>query len=211
MEGVKGKNQRWQMIYLEKIKRHPKYSDYGCDHDGNIYSFKSKNILRLKPSLVGGNGPSSRYKYVNIDPTKCIYVHRVVAETLIPTANSNKLQVDHEDGDRCNNAVSNLSWVTRRQNKENNSCLGITRAGKSWKGQVNEITLSGSRIVHTIYEKSFEKAYEMRVDLVLKYYTHNHVNKMMKDIESKGVFFFIHKLATNGYNINPKHIPNLMP
>jgi len=198
------------MIYLEKIKRHPRYTDYGCDQDGNVYSFKSKNILRLKPSLVGGNGPSSRYKFVNIDPTKCIYVHRVVAETWIPNVNSNQLQVDHEDGDRCNNAVSNLSWVTRKQNKENNRNLGIRKEGNYWRGSVVETTLSGSSITHTICEKSFEKAYEMRIDLVLKYYTHNHVNKMMKDIESKGVFFFIHKLATNGYNINPKHIPNLM-
>ena len=199
------------MIYLQKIKRHPKYTDYGCDQDGNVYSFKSKNILRLKPSFTGGNGPSSTYEYVIIDSRKFIYVHRFVAETCIPDANSNQLQVDHEDGDQYNNAVSNLSWVTRRQNKQNNRSLGIIRAGKSWRGTVTEITLSGSRIKHTIYEKSFEKAYEMRVDLVLKYYTHNHVNKMMKDIESKGVFFFIHKLATNGYNINPKHIPNLMP
>jgi hypothetical protein len=69
------------MIYLQKIKRHPKYTDYGCDQDGNVYSFKSKNILRLKPSFTGGNGPSSTYEYVIIDSRKFIYVHRFVAET----------------------------------------------------------------------------------------------------------------------------------
>ena len=42
-------------------------------------------------------------------------VHRLVAETFIPSKKRCKL-VNHIDGNRLNNHVSNLEWVTHKQN-----------------------------------------------------------------------------------------------
>ena len=43
------------------------------------------------------------------------YLHRIVAKTFIPNP-ENKEQVNHKDGNRANNCVDNLEWVTQLEN-----------------------------------------------------------------------------------------------
>ena len=43
------------------------------------------------------------------------YVHRLVAQSFLPNP-ENASQVDHIDGNRTNNSVLNLRWVTAKQN-----------------------------------------------------------------------------------------------
>lgn len=47
--------------------------------------------------------------------TKC-KVHRLVMEAFSPIANSDELDVNHIDGNKKNNNLSNLEWCTRREN-----------------------------------------------------------------------------------------------
>ena len=56
-------------------------------------------------SLILSNG-SSR---------KLVRVHRLVAEAFLPKGSGN-LEVNHIDGDKTNNAVENLEWVSRSEN-----------------------------------------------------------------------------------------------
>ena len=56
------------------------------------------------------NGGSNYLKH------KDVPVHRIVATTFIPNTDPKKIFVNHKDGDKQNNNVSNLEWVTPSEN-----------------------------------------------------------------------------------------------
>lgn len=61
---------------------------------------------------------SGRYHVVSLSKfgvVKKVLVHRLVAESFMPDADFS-LQVNHIDGDKSNNSLSNLEWVTASEN-----------------------------------------------------------------------------------------------
>ena len=61
------------------------------------------------------------YKYVNLrwnHKQKNKSIHRLVAETFLPNPN-NLPYVHHIDGNRLNNKLENLKWVSEKENSEN--------------------------------------------------------------------------------------------
>lgn len=80
--------------------------------DGVKYPFKGK-ILAIHPNKLVKYFQVNLWKN-NIGSWK--YVHRLVAEAFIPNPN-NLPEVNHIDGNRQNNNVSNLEWVTSQGNK----------------------------------------------------------------------------------------------
>lgn len=79
--------------------------------NGNIINQKTGKILKQQENSKG-------YKVVRveIDGKKKTYrVHREVAKAYIPNPN-NLPQVNHKDGNKSNNNVENLEWVTNQSN-----------------------------------------------------------------------------------------------
>jgi hypothetical protein len=90
------------------------YSNYIINPDGTVYS---KNYNRcIKPFLNDRGYP--RCELCNEGNRRKFLIHRLVAEHFIPNPN-NYTQVDHINHIRTDNNVSNLRWVTRRQNQHN--------------------------------------------------------------------------------------------
>lgn len=97
------------------------FKDYFITEEGLIYSAKTKKVLKNTLSKSRG------YYRVTLMLQGCkknYEVHRLVALAFIPNP-ENKPQVNHIDGNKLNNHVSNLEWVTDRENKLHGWNIGL--------------------------------------------------------------------------------------
>ena len=99
--------------------------DYEITRDGNI--FNKRNGHKVKPQ-PNGKG----YLRASIGG-KLRFVHRLVAEKYIPNPD-NLPQVNHKDGNKLNNSVDNLEWVSNQQNRDHAIKNGLHFCGEkcSW-------------------------------------------------------------------------------
>lgn len=83
---------------------------------GRVLSLKRNGIPR--DTII--SPIHDRYLYISLrnGERKKYTVHRLVAMTFLPNPN-NLPQIDHIDGNRYNNHVSNLRWVTAMENSHN--------------------------------------------------------------------------------------------
>lgn len=83
-------------------------NDYEITQEGEIINKHTGHTLLGQPNGKG-------YLRVSING-KLMFIHRLVAEKYIPNPN-NYEQVNHKDGNKLNNRVDNLEWVTNQQNR----------------------------------------------------------------------------------------------
>jgi len=109
---------------------------YVVADNGKIFSNKRK----IKKELIG---KVTKYGYRMIVFTinkKKVYVnaHRIVAKSFIPNP-LNKPEVNHIDGDKLNNSVINLEWVTASENQKHAQLNGLCKSNKININIANEI------------------------------------------------------------------------
>ena len=104
------------LFYEVPIFMNGEMTPYTVRVDGKVISYKgyvSDKPIEVKP-INGAHG----YQKVNIsmhNKEKLVSIHRLVAEAFIPNPD-NKPEVNHIDGNKKNNAVWNLEWVTPKEN-----------------------------------------------------------------------------------------------
>lgn len=105
--------------------------DYDITKDGDVINKHTRK--KLKPQKNGKG-----YYRVGIGK-KLYFVHRLVAEKYIPNP-YNYPQVNHKDGNKLNNCVENLEWVTNKQNHDHALQKGLILTGEncSWSKLTKE-------------------------------------------------------------------------
>ena len=101
---------------------------YRVSNSGEIYSIRKNNkkILKMKHWL--DKDGYHTVKLCKNKKQKQYRVHRLVAEMFVENTN-NLPQVNHLDGNKDNNNVLNLEWITLRNNIIHGYKIGLYRTG----------------------------------------------------------------------------------
>lgn len=113
----------------KKAKRPSKILSLRCGKWGYLYTTLSLNKVR-----------------------KTLKIHRMVATTFIDNP-ENKPQVNHIDGDKSNNNISNLEWCTAKENVNHAYYKGLRKGIKGERSHLSKLTKKQVAEIREIYSK----------------------------------------------------------
>ena len=99
--------------------------------------------------------------------SKRFYIHRLVAIHFISNP-SNKPCVNHIDGDKSNNSVNNLEWVTHKENNRHAWDVGLKTPKVGESSKINKIPEYKARIIKQAKQDSKGKRYWGLKELCIK-------------------------------------------
>ena len=111
------------------------FSNYEISDEGLVRNKVTQYILKGRLSKSG-------YYQVSLkeDATgkfKNQYIHRLVAIHFIDNS-ENKREVNHKDGNKLNNNLNNLEWVTTSENQKHRHSIGIRKTSNRKVGMFDK-------------------------------------------------------------------------
>lgn len=141
------------------------FEGYEVSNLGHIMSHRKKSRI-LSPSMTGCDDDGNHYLKVCLmkdGKKKQRYVHRLVAEAFLPKE-IGKTQINHKDGNKKNNVLCNLEWVSQSENvKHSIRVLGNNKHIKKKDRIVYQYNLDGSFVKK--YENSTVASKENNIDV----------------------------------------------
>jgi hypothetical protein len=94
---------------------------YQISNLGRVKSFRGK--INQNGKLLSPFIDSKGYRAINL-ASRWYKLHRLIAMTFIPNP-ENKQTVNHIDGNKINNDISNLEWATQKENNKHARDTGL--------------------------------------------------------------------------------------
>ena len=154
------------------MKAIKKYPNYFVTKEGLVFSSKTNKFLKFSYDQQGYQRVGL---YIGNYKTKTIKVHRLVAETFIENT-KNKKDVNHIDGNKSNNNISNLEWCTRSENIKHSFKNGLSKISENQKNRFIQMTKlqignnnpSAKKIINTLNGDIFNTIKEVLPLVYLK-------------------------------------------
>lgn len=152
---------------------------YQVSNLGNIKSLHCNKEKILKPTIRSNN-----YKYYFVGllkdgKRKYFAVHRLVAMMFIPNP-SNYEQVDHLDGNKLNNNVKNLEWVTPKENTNRAWKKGLAKNTEYQRKVAKQIMLERWKSNNHRKDRGIKRTQEEKREYHRKYYQEHKQFKQMQ-------------------------------
>jgi len=127
------------------------YTKYFVTSNGKVISNNGKKLRILKLSETKTNYWIAHLSFGK--KTKDYLIHRLVAEAFIPNP-EDKPQVNHKDGDKSNNDISNLEWNTAKENMQHSYRTGLHKIGFGEESNNPKITEKTARKICKLLEEN---------------------------------------------------------
>ncbi len=133
-------------IYKEK---------YVVYDNGDVYIIGTKEVRKLKPWVTNRG-----YKQVSIN-RKAEYLHRVIIEAF---RGKSDMQVDHIDGNKNNNTLKNLQYLTPQENVAKSVGYKVEYDGKVYNSMAalaRELGMSATGVRNQFQRSGFLRGKEI--------------------------------------------------
>lgn len=110
---------------------------YTINDNGEIFS-------DISGKMKTRNKGNTEYQIINFmtqeGKKKTYRVHRLVMMAFKPVKGMDKLEVNHIDGDKKNNTLSNLEWCSSSENQKHAFQMGLQQPRKGEKSNFSKLT-----------------------------------------------------------------------
>jgi hypothetical protein len=185
--------------------RQYKDTSYIVSSSGKVYNRKTKHIMKCSPNsgylnvTLRINNKSNRYR-----------INRLVAEVFIKNPEKKKV-VNHIDGNKINNNLSNLEWSTHKENTNHALDTGlIVRQESSYKfNKIKNYDLTNGKQIENYenyYIFSNGNIYNTKSKILLKHFQKRD-GYMSVGLSKDGVckLYLVHVLVAKSFIKNPEN------